>query len=86
MLCTSVYLNLKLLSQYTWECAYVHLRILAYREHRGGKKTPCKKLQEDDHHSMVNTGLTDSLRLDGDRERDIHIQTEKWVAEKHQTL
>lgn len=36
----------------------------AYRKHRGGEETPCKKLQEDDHHSMVNTGLTDSLRLD----------------------
>lgn len=46
--------------------------IWAYREHWGGKETPCKKLQEDDHHSVVNTGLTDSLRLDGNRERDTY--------------
>lgn len=43
--------------------------ILPYREHGGGEKTPCKKLQEDDHHSMVNTGLADSLRLRGDKQR-----------------
>lgn len=42
--------------------------VLAYREHGGGEKTPCKKLQEDDHHSMVNTGLADSLRLPGDKQ------------------
>lgn len=42
----------------------------AYREHRGGEQTPCKKLQEDDHHSMVNTGLTDSLRLERERNTD----------------
>lgn len=44
--------------------------ILPYREHGGGEKTPCKKLQEDDHHSVVNTGLADSLRLHGDKQRD----------------
>lgn len=43
--------------------------ILPYREHGGGEKTPCKKLQEDDHHSMVNTGLADSLRLRGGKQR-----------------
>lgn len=48
--------------------------MLAYREHWGGKETPCKKLQEDDNHSMVNTGLTDSLRLDGDRETYSKLQ------------
>ena len=43
--------------------------VQAYRKHRGGEKTPCEKLQEDDHHSMVNTGLTDSLRLQGETQR-----------------
>lgn len=41
----------------------------AYREHRGSEQTPCKKLQEDDHHGMVNTGLPNSLRLNGDKHR-----------------
>lgn len=43
---------------------------LAYREHRGGEETPCEELQEDDDHSMVNTGLTDSLRLNACRKTD----------------
>lgn len=43
--------------------------VRAYREHRGGEETPCKKLQEDDHHSMVNAGLADSLRLGGAKKR-----------------
>lgn len=47
----------------------VHECVLPYREHGGGEKTPCKKLQEDDHHSVVNTGLADSLRLRGDKQR-----------------
>lgn len=41
----------------------VCVSLWTYCEHRGGKETPCKELQEDDHHGMVNTGLTDSLRL-----------------------
>lgn len=47
---------------------YVTACVRAYREHWGGEETPSKKLQEDDHHGVVNTGLTDSLRLDGDRD------------------
>lgn len=50
-----------------WFC--VREYILPYREHGGSEKTPCKKLQEDDHNSMVNTGLADSLRLCGDKPR-----------------
>lgn len=47
----------------------VRERILPYRKHGGGEKTPRKKLQEDDHHGMVNTRLADSLRLRGEKER-----------------
>lgn len=48
------------------------LSAVAYREHRRGEETPREKLQEDDDHSMVNTGLTDSLRLRKDGDRDTH--------------
>lgn len=59
----------------------VHFYIPAYREHRRGEETPCKKFQEDDHHSMVNTGLTNSLRLNGNRKTHTHTQRQrlKWV-------
>lgn len=67
-------------------CLCECVRVLAYREHWGGKETPCKKLQEDDHHSMVNTWLTDSLRLDGDRKRDTHTNTKgDWLRTNKQS-
>lgn len=63
------------MSVYITVCLCESVCIRAYREHWGGKKTPCKKLQEDDHHGMVNTGLTDSLRLDGDGETHTNRKT-----------
>lgn len=69
--------TLQRLCQFTKQYVCVAVCI-AYREHRGSEKTPCEKLQEDDNHSMVNTGLTDSLRLHGGRER----QTEKVVSQQ----
>lgn len=68
----------------------VRERILPYREHGGGEKTPRKKLQEDDHHSMVDTGLADSLRLRGDKHRRLGGQQqggqEQKQAKKEKTL
>lgn len=48
----------------------------AYREHRCGEQTPREKLQEDDDHSMVDTGLADSLRLRGCSDTDRHAQAD----------
>jgi len=43
----------------------------AHREHGSGEETPCEELQKDDHHGMVNTGLTDSLGLDRRQEAGV---------------
>lgn len=71
------------MSVYVTVCQRESVCIWAYREHWGGKETPCKKLQEDDHHSMVNTGLTDSLRLDRDGERHTNRKAIKLSSNKH---
>lgn len=65
----------------SWQCVLTSIcALFAYREHRGGEQTPCEKLQEDDDHSMVNTGLTDSLRLKGCSDTDRHVSCPETQA------
>jgi len=48
---------------------------LVYRKHGCGEQSPGEELQEDNHHSMVDTGLSKPLWLN--KEELVLLQTSK---------